>query len=334
MSVPLSILDLAPVGTGFGVEESLRRSTELAQRAEALGYTRFWVAEHHNMPGIASTAPEVLIAHLSAVTSSIRVGSGGVMLPNHAPLAVAERFGMLEALHPGRIDLALGRAPGTDQFTSMALHSRGAGMFPEEVQEIGALLRGELGRLSAVSSPDTSPDIWVLGSSGDGAAIAAALGAGYAHAHHIGPRNTVGALETYRETFTPGVLGEHPRTIVASIAVAADTEEEAKRQAWPVAVSMAQLRAGKPGKLSSADEAERIKIDPRFMPVANARIDNAAIGTPEQVHERLEDLRSRSGADELMLLTMLHSQEARLHSYELIAQQYGLAGAGELEASA
>jgi luciferase family oxidoreductase group 1 len=292
------------------------------------------VAEHHNMPGIASTAPEVLIAHLSAVTSSIRVGSGGVMLPNHAPLAVAERFGMLEALHPGRIDLGLGRAPGTDQVTAMALNSRGAGMFPEEVQEIGAMLRGELSRLSAVSSPEHSPDIWVLGSSGDGAAIAASIGAGYAHAHHIGPRNTVGALELYRERFLPSALGEHPRTLVASIAVAADTEEEAKRHAKPLAIAMAQLRAGRPGKLPSAEEAEGVEIDPRYQPVANARIENAAIGTPEQVHERLEDLRERSGAQELMLITMLHSHEARLRSYELMAEQYGLVGAAPVEAEA
>jgi luciferase family oxidoreductase group 1 len=322
MPVPLSILDLAPVGTGFGAAEALRRSTELAQRAEELGYRRFWVAEHHNMPGIASTAPEVLIAHLAAATSSIRIGSGGVMLPNHAPLAVAERFGMLEALHPGRIDLALGRAPGTDRITAFALGSRSAEMFPEEVQEIGAMLRGELGRLGAVSSPAASPDIWVLGSSGDGAQIAASIGAGYAHAHHIGPRNTVAALELYRKKFVPSALGEQPRTIVASIAIAADSEQEAQRHAKPNAVSMARLRAGQPGKLLSPEEAEDVTIDPRYLPVANARVENAAIGTAEQVHQQLEDLRARSGADELMVLTMLHSHEARMHSYELIAGEF------------
>ncbi|HWI20988.1 MAG TPA: MsnO8 family LLM class oxidoreductase, partial [Baekduia sp.] len=255
-TTPVSILELASVGTGYGAAESLRRAGELAVRAEELGYKRLWVAEHHNMPGIASTAPEVLIAHLGTITSRLRIGSGGVMLPNHAPLAVAERFGMLEALHPGRIDLALGRAPGTDQVTAMALGSRGAQRFPDEVSEIGAMLRGESGRLAAVSSPETTPEVWVLGSSGDGALIAASIGAAYAHSHSIGPRNTVAALDLYRERFVPSALGEDPRTLIATGAVAADTEAEAQRQAKPLAVMMARLRRGTPGKLLSPEEAE------------------------------------------------------------------------------
>lgn len=318
-TIPLSILELAQVGTGYGAAEALRRATDLARRAESLGYERIWVAEHHNMPGIASTAPEILIGHLAGQTSAIRVGSGGVMLPNHAPLAVAERFGMLEAMYPGRIDLALGRAPGTDQVTAFALGSRGVERFPAEVMEIGAMLRGEGGRLGAVSSPDGTPSIWVLGSSGDGAQIAADIGAGYAHAHHIGPRNTVGALGLYRERFEPGPLGEAPRTIVATHAIAADTEAQALREAKPHQIAMTRMRAGMPGKLPSPEEAETIAIADRHRPATEARATESAIGTPAQVAAKLEDLVARTGADELMLLTMVHGHEARIRSYELIA---------------
>ena len=252
MTFPLSVLDLAPVGSGFGASEALRRSTALAQRAEELGYSRFWIAEHHNMPAIASTAPEVLIAHIAALTQTIRVGSGGVMLPNHSPLAVAERFAMLEALHPGRIDLGLGRAPGTDRMTAFALGMRGAERFPEEVNEIRAMLHGEAGRLSAVAGPQSAPELWVLGSSGDGARIAAVLGVGYAHAHHIGPGNTLGSVELYRREFRPSPALEEPRVLVALAAVAADTGEEAQRQAAPLGINIARLRGGTPSALLTA----------------------------------------------------------------------------------
>ena len=203
MSVPLSVLDLAPVGAGQSAADALHGTTRLAQRADELGFRRFWVAEHHNIPSVASTAPETLIAHIAASTPRIRVGSGGVMLPNHAPLAVAERFGMLEALHPDRIDLGLGRAPGTDMRTAMALRSTS----PEDFEEQFAQLRGHLGHgyggMRAVAGEHTVPELWMLGSTDGGARIAAKLGLPFVFAHHFHPHFTEPALELYRALFSP-----------------------------------------------------------------------------------------------------------------------------------
>src|SRR3954471_3016767 len=210
-STPLSVLDLAPVATGSTVVDALRNSLELAQHAEQLGYRRHWVAEHHNMPGIASSAPAVLIAHLASVTSTIRVGSGGVMLPNHQPLVVAEQFGTLEALHPGRIDLGIGRAPGTDQITAYALRRSpdlSADAFPEDLSQLRAFLDGTYPRIRAVPRPDNPPSVWLLGSSGLSAQLAGVLALPFAFAHHFSARFTDPALELYRSSFEPsGTLG-------------------------------------------------------------------------------------------------------------------------------
>ena len=256
MSVPLSVLDLAPVGAGHSAADALAGTTRLAQRADELGFRRFWVAEHHNIPSVASTAPEVLIAHLAANTERIRVGSGGVMLPNHAPLAVAERFGMLEALHPHRIDLGLGRAPGTDQRTALALRSTS----PERFEEQFAQLRGHLGSgyggMRAVAGEHTEPELWMLGSTDGGARIAAKLGLPFVFAHHFHPHFTEPALELYRGLFEPSELAAAPRMIVAAGIVVGDDDEDALRRALPGGVSMLRLRQGRPAPIPSVDDAE------------------------------------------------------------------------------
>ena len=230
IDVPLSVLDLSPVAAGTTAGQALRQTTELAVRTEALGYRRFWVAEHHNMPAIASSAPAVLIAHLAAATSTIRVGSGGVMLPNHAPLVVAEQFGTLEALHPGRIDLGIGRAPGTDQRTALALRRTMEGLsaeaFPEELGDLFGLFTGEDPRAPITAMPGRGdmPAIWLLGSSGFSAQLAGLLGLPFSFAHHFSAANTVPALALYRQSFRPSAWLQHPHAMVAVSAVCADTD--------------------------------------------------------------------------------------------------------------
>src|SRR5919107_3730369 len=224
MSIPLCILDLAPVAAGRTAAEALAETTQLARRADALGFRRFWVAEHHNIPAVASTTPETLIAHIAASTDRIRVGSGGVMLPNHAPLAVAERFGMLEALHPDRIDLGLGRAPGTDMRTALALRSTSPHEFEKQLAELRGFLGGGYGGMRAVSGEHTEPEIWMLGSTDGGARIAAALGLPFVFAHHFHPQFTEPALELYRSLFEPSEMLERPRVMVAAAVIAADDD--------------------------------------------------------------------------------------------------------------
>src|SRR6266571_4381644 len=230
--IPLSVLELAPVTAGADTAQALQYTTELAHRVEELGYRRIWVAEHHNMPAIASSSPAVLIAHLAAVTSTIRVGSGGVMLPNHAPLVVAEPFGTLASLHPGRIDLGVGRAPGTDQRTALALRRTPDGLsaenFPSEFADVVRMLAGDPSRLQAVPAPAELPEIWLLGSSGFSAQLAGELGLPFSFAHHFSAANTEPALELYRRSFRPSQWLDEPHTMVAVNAVCADTDERAE----------------------------------------------------------------------------------------------------------
>ena len=327
MSIPLSILDLSPVGSGQNAAHALAGTTELARRADELGYRRFWVAEHHNIPSVASTAPEVLIAHLAANTERIRVGSGGVMLPNHAPLAVAERFGMLEALHPNRIDLGLGRAPGTDMRTAIALRSTSPHEFERQLAELRGHLADGYGGMRAVAGDHTVPEIWMLGSTDGGARIAAALGLPFVFAHHFHPQFTEPALELYRELFQPSELLDRPRVIVAAAVIAADDDAHAKRLAATAGVSMLRLRQGRPMPIPTVEEAEALL--PRLSPEELAVVDDVAqrqiAGGAETVHSALLDLIERTRTDELMITSNMPDPALRARGLEHVARMFDLA---------
>jgi luciferase family oxidoreductase group 1 len=316
--IPLSVLDLAPVSSGRTSQQALQESIVLARSVEALGYGRVWVAEHHGMPGIASSAPAVLIAALAAATSRIRVGSGGVMLPNHAPLVVAEQFGTLEGLYPGRIDLGLGRAPGTDQRTASLLRRGDADDFPGELALLRAFFDGPVEGISAVPAEGNAPDVWLLGSSGFSAQLSGLLGLPFAFAHHFSGHNTIPALELYRSSFRPGVLAEPYAMICASVLLA-DSRDEARRLALPGALQFVRLRLGTPGPLPSIDEAEAYPWTPQERAFAEQRLDSQVLGTPDEARGQLDRLLADTGADELMVTTTAHALEDRLRSYELLA---------------
>ncbi|MDI2131361.1 LLM class flavin-dependent oxidoreductase [Yinghuangia seranimata] len=346
-AIPLSVLDLAPVGSGYTATEALRTSTELARRAERWGFHRFWVAEHHNMPGIASSAPPVLLAHLAAHTSTLRLGSGGIMLPNHAPLVVAEQFGTLQALHPGRIDIGIGRAPGTDQATARALRRSEDALsvddFPQQLGELIGFLTASFReghlfeRIRAVPGPVSGiapggeweasrAPVWLLGSSGYSARLAGALGLPFAFAHHFSAVHTLPALALYREHFTPSEDLDKPYSMIAAGVIAADTDEEARRYALAQALAMLRLRTGRPGLLPSPDEAEQhpwTEAERDFVRTYQA---DHIIGGPATVRAGLDELVSRTGVDELMVVSNVHGHDARLRSYEIIAEQWGLPG--------
>ncbi|MDP9870243.1 MULTISPECIES: LLM class flavin-dependent oxidoreductase [Streptosporangium] len=332
--VPLSILELATVGSGVSATETLRASTELARRAEKLGYHRIWVAEHHGMPSVASSSPAVLIAHLAAATTTIRLGSGGVMLPNHAPLIVAEQFGTLHALHPGRIDLGLGRAPGTDPATARALRRHGldADDFPEQLAELTAFLDGAFPAghplekvVATPRSPESGrPPIWLLGSSGFSAQLAGLLGLPFAFAHHFSSANTIPALDLYRSTFQPSAVLDRPYAMIGVSAVAADTPEQALRMARSGGLSMLRLRRGAPQPVPTPEEAEAYPYSPVEQQIMDDYLSNVVHGDPAQVRAGLEELRKRTEADELMITTLVHSTADRIRSYELIAETYEL----------
>jgi luciferase family oxidoreductase group 1 len=325
--LPLSVLDLSPVASGTTSGQALRHTTELARRTEELGYQRFWVAEHHNMPAIASSAPAVLIAHLAAATSTIRVGSGGVMLPNHAPLVVAEQFGTLEALHPGRIDLGIGRAPGTDQLTALALRRTMEGLsaeqFPQELLDLIALFGGgdAPARITATPGRGDMPAIWLLGSSGYSAQLAGLLGLPFSFAHHFSSANTLPALALYRENFRPSRWLERPYAMVAVNTVCADTDERAEWLAGPAALSFLRLRTGMPQPLSTPEEAAAYPYTPAEREMAWGRFESQAVGSPDTVRARLAGLLERTGADELMLTTMVYDIADRIRSFELVTEK-------------
>jgi luciferase family oxidoreductase group 1 len=339
--VPLSVLDLATVGTGFTATDAFRTSVRLARLAEHRGFTRHWVAEHHSMPGVASTAPAVILAHLAAHTHRIRLGSGGVMLPNHAPLAVAEQFGTLEALAPGRIDLGLGRAPGTDGGTAAALRRTenprpDADEFPQQLLELTRFLDDDFppghryhGRIHAVPGPvqggdGSRPPIWLLGSSGFSARLAAELGLPFAFAHHFSAANTLPALDLYRESFRPSEALAEPYALIGVSALAADDEREARRQMLTGALSVLRLRTGRPGLVPAPQEAEAYSFSPAEREFVDGWSANVVHGTPEAVRDGLDALAKRTGADELMLTANAHTPDARVRSYELIADAYAL----------
>ncbi|MFE7773073.1 LLM class flavin-dependent oxidoreductase [Streptomyces sp. NPDC057445] len=344
--VPLSVLDLVTVGSGRTATEALRTSVDIARLAERRGYHRHWVAEHHSMPGVASSSPAVILAHLAAHTERIRLGSGGVMLPNHAPLVIAEQFGTLEALAPGRIDLGLGRAPGTDGATAAALRrterlAEGADDFPQQLAELTRFLDDDFpdghpyARIHAVPGPvqatspggvqsPARPPVWLLGSSGFSARLAGMLGLPFAFAHHFSAQNTLPALDLYRDTFRPSEVLDAPYALIGVSALASDEAREARRQVMTGALSMLRLRTGRPGLIPTPEEAEAYDFSPLEREFVDNWLGNVVHGTADEVRTGLDDLRKRTGADELMITANAHGGEARLRSYELIADAYGL----------
>ncbi len=332
-SIPLSILDLAPVPSGSTVGDALRNSIDLVGRVEALGYNRYWVAEHHNMPGIASSSPAVLLAHLAMASSTIRLGSGGVMLPNHAPLAIAEQFGMLEAVHSGRIDLGLGRAPGTDQLTARAL--RGTRLaesddFPQRFAELRAFFEGTFpddhpyARIQAVPGLGNQPAYWLLGSSDFGAQMAGQLGLPFTFAHHFATGGTDIALDAYRSSFTPSLTLSHPYSMIGVSVVCAESESHARFLAGASALGFLWLRMGRPSRMPTPEEARDYPYSVQERAFVEQRLRSAVIGTPLQVREQLEQLAQTYEVSELMITTAVHSHADRVRSFELLADAWGL----------
>jgi len=325
--VPVSILDLAPVILGETPREALRKSLDLAQHAETFGYTRYWVAEHHNMTGIASAATSVVIGYLAGGTSTIRVGSGGIMLPNHSPLVIAEQFGTLESLYPGRIDLGVGRAPGTDSRTVRALRRAvsAADTFPQDVLELQALLApAKSGQaVRAVPGAGTEVPIWILGSSTFGAELAASLGLPYAFASHFAPDALFAALDIYRTRFKPSKQLDHPYAMVGVNVVTAETDEEARRLFTTIQQSFTNLVRGAGGKLQAPID----NIDEYWSPAekhhASHMLKYSIVGSQETVRRGLEDFLGVTKADELMIVTSIYDHSARVRSYELVAELVG-----------
>jgi luciferase family oxidoreductase group 1 len=328
MTLPLSVLDLVPLGEGMTSTEALAASVALARHVEALGYTRLWYAEHHNMPGIATTTPELLIAHVGHATSRIRLGAGGVMLPNHSPLKVAESYRLLEAMHPGRIDLGLGRAPGTDGVTALALRrsreALGADDFPAQLGELLAYDAGSMppshpfARIRAMPDDVRLPPIWLLGSSDYSARLAAELGMGYAFAGHFSPDAPEPAMLDYRDRFVPGALAR-PHAILALSVFCADTDEAAERMAASMRVAFAELRAGRPGRLPRPDAALAHAFGPAEQATLAFYKRVQIVGTPDHVAHEIRERARRTAADEIMLTTHAYDPAARLRSFELIA---------------
>jgi luciferase family oxidoreductase group 1 len=320
--IPLSVLDLSPITVGGTPSDSYRNTRSLAIHAERLGFIRFWLAEHHNMPGIASAATSVLIGYVAGATSKIRVGSGGIMLPNHAPLAIAEQFGTLESLYPGRIDLGLGRAPGTDRATANALR-RGYSDddFPALLEELRFFLRKPLEnqRVRAVPGAGMNIPIWLLGSSGFSALLAGQLGLPFSFAAHFSPENTLPALDLYRRNFQPSEALEKPYAMVALNVIAAATDEEANRLATSQHQAFLRLVRGMPGQLQPpVDTMEGLWTAHEKAALA-ARLGGSIIGSPEAVKAKLNAFMESTRADELMIHTMVYDHSARLRSYEIIA---------------
>lgn len=323
--VPLSILDLSPIVQGGTAHQSLHNSLDLARHAERWGYQRYWVAEHHNMPGIASAATSVVIGFLACGTSTIRLGAGGIMLPNHSPLVIAEQFGTLATLYPDRIDLGLGRAPGTDPLTARALRrSQGerSDEFPQDVVELMLYLRpSEPGqRVRAIPGEGTNVPIWILGSSLFSAHLAAALGLPYAFASHFAPDYLMAALRIYRAEFRPSEELDRPRVMVAANVFAADTDEEAWRLSTSVQQTFEQLRLGRPTQLPPPLEGPYVEPEERAELLAGGPLSVSVIGTPETVRSDLDAIVERTGADELMLTSHVYDHRARLRSFEIVAQ--------------
>jgi luciferase family oxidoreductase group 1 len=322
--IPFSVLDLAPIGEGASIGDALRNARDLARHAEAWGYHRFWLAEHHNMPGIASAATAVVIGYVAGGTDTIRVGSGGVMLPNHAPLVIAEQFGTLEAMYPGRIDLGLGRAPGTDQATARALRRDLAGSadrFPEDVLELQALLapadEGQV--IRAIPGMGSNVPLWLLGSSLYSAHLAAKLGLPFAFASHFAPEALLQALQLYRQNFKPSAALATPYAMACVNVVVADTDAEAQRLFTSAQLQRFRLRRGRPGALPPPVD----DIDALWAPDERAAINGSFrysfVGSPDTVDAGLRAFLAQTELQELMLTAQVHDHAQRLRSFELAA---------------
>ncbi len=330
--IPLSILDLSPITEGSDAAQSFRNSLDLARHGERWGYRRYWLAEHHGLPGIASAATAVLLGHVAAGTSTIRVGAGGIMLPNHSPLVIAEQFGTLESLFPGRIDLGLGRAPGSDQITARALRrnlASDADEFPQDVVELmDYFSSAQKGAVRAVPGAGLDVPIWILGSSLFGAQLAAALGLPYAFASHFAPAQMIQAIDLYRSTFRPSARLDKPYVMLGFNVFAADTDEEAQYRATSMQQAFVNLRSGRPGRLPApvGDYLKRIGEQERAL--LDQILSCAAIGSRDTVARQLQAFISRTGADELMIATQIFDHGARLRSYEITAEVRNALAAG------
>ena len=319
---PLSVLDLAPIVEGSSPGEALRNSLDLAQHVERWGYRRFWLAEHHNAVGIASAATAVVIAHIAAGTETIRVGAGGVMLPNHAPLVIAEQFGTLESLHPGRIDLGLGRAPGTDRYTVVALRrdATSADTFPQDVLELQHFLADPEPDQAVRATPGagTRVPLWILGSSLYGAQLAAMLGLPYAFASHFAPEALLPALDAYRSGFRPSAQLAEPYAMVGANAFVADTDAEARRLFTSAQQSFTNIFRGRRGQLPPPIDDIEAYWTPFEKERASAMLARSFVGSPEMVRAGLDAFVAETGADEVIVASAIHDHAARLRSYELL----------------
>ena len=327
--LPLAVLDLAPVVQGGTPADAFRNSLDLARHAERWGYRRYWLAEHHNMPGIASAATAVLIGHIAAGTTTIRVGSGGVMLPNHSPLVVAEQFGTLESLFPGRIDLGIGRAPGTDPVTTLALRRRAPDAVDTFAQDVAELQRyfapAQAGQaVRAVPGAGLDVPIWLLGSSGYSARLAAALGLPFAFASHFAPDFLLAALDLYRREFRPSAALDRPYAMAAINVVAADTDEEAARLFTSLQMQFVNLRRGVPGQLAPPVDS----LDGFWSPIEKLGVMQtlryAAVGAPATMAAALDAFVRDTGADEVIVSGHVHDHAARLRSYQIVSDVRGL----------
>jgi luciferase family oxidoreductase group 1 len=322
--IPLSVLDLSPVPEGSDAAHALANTVDLARHAEPWGYRRYWLAEHHNIPGIASAATALVIGQVAAATSRIRVGAGGIMLPNHAPLVIAEQFGTLATLFPGRIDLGLGRAPGTDQLTAQALRRTlvgGEDRFPQDVVELQHYFRkAEPGqRVVAVPGAGTEVPLWILGSSTFGAQLAAYLGLPYAFASHFAPAELENAIAVYRATFRPSEQLQQPYVMLGLNVFAADTDSEARFLFSSLQQAFVNLRSGRPGKLPAPVENYEAQLEPAARAMLAHALSCALVGSQETVGRGLEDFVERYKPDELMITAQIFDHAARLHSFEIIA---------------
>jgi luciferase family oxidoreductase group 1 len=331
--IPLSVLDLAPIVEGGDAAQSFRNSLDLARHAERWGYRRFWLAEHHNIPSVASAATSVLIAHVAGGTRTIRVGAGGIMLPNHSPLVIAEQFGTLASLFPGRIDLGLGRAPGSDQITAQALRrSPAAGdAFPQDVLELMSYFRppAEGQAVRAIPGAGLDVPIWILGSSLFGAQLAAALGLPFAFASHFAPAMLEQALAIYRTRFEPSEHLAAPHVMLGVNVFAAATEDEARRLFTSLQQAFINLRRGRPGPLRPPVDGFEATLAPFERAMIADMLSYSVVGTRDQVAAGLEAIVARTAANELMVASQIHDHAARLTSYRLAADAAGLTPEGD-----